>query len=91
MSDNTLLQPETLLQTPPNSFTPESVRTQNGQVFIKSPTDPAEWMYVELQGELQSTSKGVVVQKGSLSGSTGSHLFSLPLGTMTVDGSVRNH
>ncbi len=84
----TIIDPEAIITSPDHSFVPEVVRFPNGQVYIKCPHNPDEWMYIELQGELQSTTKGSQIHKGSLAGSTGEHLFNLPLGLMTIEDSV---
>ena len=62
----------------------------NGQAFIRSPENPLEWTYLELQGEIQNNINPST-HKGTLSGATGDHLWAMPLGEFTNDPKVREN
>lgn len=81
------IQPEYITQCPPTLISQKQVHVSNGQVFIRCPENPDEWMYLELQGELQSTSKVSTI--GGDESNPSSHLFNCPLGTMTIEDGVR--
>ena len=80
------IQPEHVAQCPPALISQKQIHVSNGQVFIRCPENPDEWMYLELQGELQSTSKVSTI--GGDESNHSSHLFNCPLGTMTIEDGV---
>jgi hypothetical protein len=86
MSTDTVGQ---LVDTVYDNFFPRGTPfVHNGMAFIRSPSNPADWTYIELQGELQNIDKPSA-HKGPLSGSTGEHLWTMTLGEFTDDPKVR--
>ena len=56
-----------------------------GEVYIKCPNSPDEWLYIEIQGELQSTTKPAH-NKSSVPDEELRHLWNQPLGEFKDEG-----
>ena len=67
----------------------DQVRMPNGQVFIRAGKEIDEWVYLELQGELQSTSASINLQRTQEPGSA-SYLLGMPLGDFQFEPQVRS-
>jgi len=65
-------------------FSPSRDPVKPGEVFIRSPENPDEWLYIELQGELQSTTFASH-RKSSVPDDQMRHLWNQPLGEYKED------